>query len=99
MSAMVNTTNRQVDTRLNEIEQRLVDDDSSHEEFSLEEEEKNQESFIWASRVKSTVTIIHTEFGKAEVKFCHSDSENDSKLNSQYLFVYRELLHISILFF
>jgi len=49
--------------------------------------------------VKSTVTIIHTEFGKAEVKFCHSDSENDSKLNSQYLFVYRELLHISILFF
>jgi len=46
MSTMINTTNRQVDIRLNEIEQRLVDDDSSHEEFSLEEEEKNQESFI-----------------------------------------------------
>jgi len=46
MSTMINTTNRQVDIRLNEIEQRLVDGDSSQEEFSLEEEEKNQESFI-----------------------------------------------------
>ena len=45
-STMINTTNRQVDIRLNEIEQRLVDGDSSQEEFSLEEEEKNQESFI-----------------------------------------------------
>ena len=31
--------------RLNEIEQRLVDD-SSQEESSIEEEERNQESFI-----------------------------------------------------
>ena len=46
MSTMINTTNRQVDIRLNEIEQRLVEGDSSQEEFSLEEEEKNQESFI-----------------------------------------------------
>ena len=46
LSATINTTNRQVDLRLNEIEQRLVDD-SSQEDFSMEEEEKNQESFIW----------------------------------------------------
>ena len=45
LSATINTTNRQVDLRLNEIEQRLVDD-SSQEDFSMEEEEKNQESFI-----------------------------------------------------
>lgn len=36
-----------MDIRLNEIEQRLVDGDSSQEDFSMEEEEKNQESFIW----------------------------------------------------
>ena len=47
LTATINTTNRQVDIRLNEIEQRLVDEDSSPEEFSVEEEEKNQESFIW----------------------------------------------------
>ena len=46
LTATINTTNRQVDIRLNEIEQRLVDEDSSPEEFSVEEEEKNQESFI-----------------------------------------------------
>ena len=46
MSAMINTNNRQVDLRLNEIEQRLVDEGSSQEDFSLEEEERNQESFI-----------------------------------------------------
>ena len=46
LSATINTTNRQVDIRLNEIEQRLVEDESSPEE-SIEEEERNQESFIW----------------------------------------------------
>ena len=45
LSATINSTNRQVDIRLNEIEQRLEEDDSQ-EEFSIEEEEKNQESFI-----------------------------------------------------
>ena len=45
LSATINTTNRQVDIRLNEIEQRLVEDESSPEE-SIEEEERNQESFI-----------------------------------------------------
>ena len=54
LTATINTTNRQVDIRLNEIEQRLVDEDSSPEEFSVEEEEKNQESFIWI-----LVTIVH----------------------------------------
>ena len=32
--------------RLNEIEQRLVEEDSSPDDFSIEEEERNQESFI-----------------------------------------------------
>ena len=41
LSATINTTNRQVDIRLNEIEQRLVEDESSPEE-SIEEEERNQ---------------------------------------------------------
>ena len=59
MSTMINTTNRQVDIRLNEIEQRLVDGDSSQEEFSLEEEEKNQESFIWASTVRLGLANLH----------------------------------------
>ena len=45
LSATINSTNRQVDIRLNEIEQRL-EEDSSQEDFSIEEEEKNQESFI-----------------------------------------------------
>ena len=45
LSATINSTNRQVDIRLNEIEQRL-EEDSSQEDFSVEEEEKNQESFI-----------------------------------------------------
>ena len=46
LSATINTTNRQVDIRLNEIEQRLVEDSSQEETESLEEEERNQESFI-----------------------------------------------------
>ena len=45
LSATINSTNRQVDIRLQEIEQRL-EEDSSQEDFSIEEEEKNQESFI-----------------------------------------------------
>ena len=45
LSATINSTNRQVDIRLNEIEQRL-EEDSSQEDFSIEEEERNQESFI-----------------------------------------------------
>ena len=45
LSATIYSTNRQVDIRLNEIEQRL-EEDSSQEDFSIEEEEKNQESFI-----------------------------------------------------
>ena len=46
LSATINTTHRQVDIRLNEIEQRLVEDSSQEETESLEEEERNQESFI-----------------------------------------------------
>ena len=46
LSATINTTNRQVDIRLNEIEQRLVEDSSQEDTESLEEEERNQESFI-----------------------------------------------------
>ena len=45
MSTLIRTTNRQVDVRLNEIELQLGADSES-EEISLEEEEKNQESFI-----------------------------------------------------
>ena len=96
---MINSTNRQVDLRLNEIEQRLVEGDSSQEEFSLEEEEKNQESFIWSSKVWPTFLLILAVFGKTLVKFCRSNSDYDSKLNSRYLVVYKELLHISIFFF
>ena len=46
LSATINSTNRQVDIRLNEIEQRLEEDSSQEDDFSVEEEEKNQESFI-----------------------------------------------------
>jgi hypothetical protein len=45
MSTLIRTTNRQVDVRLNEIELQLGADSES-EELSLEEEERNQESFI-----------------------------------------------------
>ena len=45
MSTLIRTTNRQVDVRLNEIELQLGADSES-EEISMEEEEKNQESFI-----------------------------------------------------